>query len=161
MFYSTSIDTIVGKLYLVTDDNYVYVVAFDDNWPRLQKKFSPMTQDSCALMDQLKRQLNEYFEGRRQAFDLPIKYEGTDFQLMAWQELKKIPYGQTISYQAQAENMKNPKAIRAVGGANGRNPLCILIPCHRVIAKSGKLQGFAGDIHIKKTLIELEATQSR
>lgn len=156
MYYVDSFESPVGCLHLVTDDHFVHVVAFDDNWPRLQKKYRPLLEGTNDLMKSLKEQLREYFSGTRVSFELPLCYEGTPFQKQAWQALLQIPYGKTISYQEQAEMIRNPKAVRAVGGANGMNPLCLLIPCHRVIAKSGKLQGFAADIHIKKTLIELE-----
>lgn len=102
------------------------------------------------------KQLQEYFSGKRKDFDIPLAAEGTEFQKKAWQELCQIPYGKTISYVEQAERLGNIKASRAVGTANGRNPISIIVPCHRVIAKSGSLAGFGGGLANKKFLLELE-----
>lgn len=101
-------------------------------------------------------QLKEYFEGKRQKFELPIKLEGTEFQVKVWKALAEIPYGETISYGELADRIGNPKAARAVGGANNKNPIMIVIPCHRVIGANGSLVGYAGGIEVKKRLIELE-----
>ena len=106
----------------------------------------------CAI-----NMLCEYFSGTRDNFDdLPISPEGTDFQKKAWTALRAIPYGQTRSYKEQAESIGNVKACRAVGGANGLNPISIIIPCHRVIGSNGKLTGYGGGLDIKKALLELE-----
>jgi methylated-DNA-[protein]-cysteine S-methyltransferase len=101
-------------------------------------------------------QLREYFIGQRTAFDIPLDPQGTEFQKIVWQELLKIPYGQTISYGEQALRLGRPKAARAVGGANGKNPIGIIIPCHRVIGASGFLTGFAGGIETKRLLLKIE-----
>jgi len=102
------------------------------------------------------RQLHEYFAGKRQLFDLPLMPEGTHFQQTVWKQLQKIPYGKTISYRQLAEAVDNPKACRAVGSANGKNPIAIIIPCHRVISADGGLGGYAYGLDIKKHLLELE-----
>lgn len=102
------------------------------------------------------RQLREYFAGRRQEFDLVVDPQGTPFQKEVWRELCRIPYGETASYQAIAERLGKPKACRAVGMANGRNPLPIIIPCHRIIGKNGTLTGFGGGLPVKRQLLELE-----
>ena len=102
-------------------------------------------------------QLSEYFAGKRRAFDLPLSVSGTDFQRRVWSTLMDIPYGETRSYQEIAEAIGNPKATRAVGMANNRNPICILIPCHRVVGKSGQLVGYAGGLDRKRRLLELES----
>jgi len=102
------------------------------------------------------KQLSQYFAGERQIFDIPLKPIGTDFQLSVWNELQKIHYGETISYQELAEKVGDKNRSRAVGNANGRNPIPIIIPCHRVIRKNGDLGGFGGGIKIKEKLLELE-----
>lgn len=101
-------------------------------------------------------QLDEYFRGERKQFDLPLKYAGTPFQESVWRELLNIPYGETRSYEDIAVGIGNPKAVRAVGQANNRNPILLMIPCHRVIHKSGDISGFACGIEAKKYLLELE-----
>ncbi|ENC6729817.1 cysteine methyltransferase [Vibrio navarrensis] len=106
-------------------------------------------------------QLNEYFLGKRTQFDLPIAAKGTAFQMQVWQALTTIPYGETWSYQELANAIGNPKAVRAVGLANGKNPVSIVVPCHRVIGKNGKLTGYAGGIERKRWLLERESNQGR
>ena len=101
-------------------------------------------------------QLKEYFACTRKKFELPLDIDGTDFQKKVWDELKKIPYGKTISYKTLAENLGDVKSIRAVGKANGQNPIAIIIPCHRVIGSDGKLTGYAGGLKIKQKLLHLE-----
>lgn len=101
-------------------------------------------------------QLNEYFAGKRMQFDLPLKGKGTVFQQRVWQELQKIPYGETRSYEDIAIGIGNPKAVRAVGQANGRNPILIIVPCHRVIHKNGSIDGFACGTKVKRFLLDLE-----
>ena len=110
---------------------------------------SELLQETC-------RQLDEYFQGKRTEFDLPLAYAGTPFQESVWRELQKIPYGETRSYEDIAVGIGNPRAVRAVGQANNRNPILLLIPCHRVIHKNGDISGFACGIETKKYLLELE-----
>lgn len=110
----------------------------------------------AILIKKTFHQINEYLEGRRQNFDLPLFFNGTDFQNEVWRALSQIPYGVTINYSELAANIKRPKAIRAVGSANGKNPLCILVPCHRVIGKSGALSGYFGGEDIKRELLNIE-----
>ena len=117
--------------------------------PESISKSSTLLKDAC-------RQLDEYFEGRRQKFDLVLKPHGTDFQSSAWESLLRIPYGETRSYLQQAESISNPMAIRAIGQANSRNPISIFIPCHRVIGKNGSLTGYAGGLDRKKRLLAME-----
>ena len=109
-------------------------------------------------IENCKKQLNEYFNGKRKIFDVKLDIQGSEFRKKAWNELLKIPYGKTISYEEQAIKIGNPKAARAVGQANGDNPILIIIPCHRVIGKNNSLRGFSsfGGIEVKKYLIELE-----
>ena len=112
--------------------------------------------NSSTLLKDACRQLDEYFEGRRQKFELALKPHGTNFQRSAWESLLRIPYGETRSYLQQAESIRNPRAIRAIGQANSRNPFPIIIPCHRVIGKNGSLTGYAGGLDRKTQLLSLE-----
>ena len=106
------------------------------------------------------RQLNEYFAGERKEFDLPLSLDGTEFQLLVLEELQQIPYGETTSYGDIAKRIGRPKAVRAVGAANGRNPIPIIVPCHRVIGSTGDLTGFGGGLDTKTALLRLEAENS-
>ena len=121
-------------------------VLFDDQHPTLMA--------ACA-------QLEEYFSGGRTSFDLPLDMRGTPFQQTVWQALTTIPFGETRSYLDLANQLGNPTATRAVGAANGRNPVSIIVPCHRVIGSSGKLTGFAGGLEAKAWLLELEGREKR
>ena len=106
-------------------------------------------------------QLEAYFKGELTGFDLELNVQGTEFQKTVWQELVRIPYGETISYGELAKRIKNPKASRAVGMANGKNPIAIIIPCHRVIGKDGSLTGFGGGLEVKKKLLDLERNNKK
>jgi methylated-DNA-[protein]-cysteine S-methyltransferase len=108
------------------------------------------------ILRQTVRQLEEYFSGKRRLFELPLDVQGTDFQKSVWTQLSKIPYGETCSYRDIAKRLKNGRAVRAVGTANGRNPLSIIVPCHRVIAADGTLAGYAGGLEIKAKLLAIE-----
>jgi methylated-DNA-[protein]-cysteine S-methyltransferase len=101
-------------------------------------------------------QLEQYFKGKRQHFDLPVDIIGTDFQIKVWKALAQIPFGETASYADIAKKIKSPKAVRAVGTANSKNPICIIVPCHRVITNTGKLGGYAGGTKLKQALLDLE-----
>ena len=114
-------------------------------------------RSDSTLLNEACRQLDEYFQGKRRQFDLPIGCEGTQFQQRVWNELQKIPYGETRSYEDIAAAVGNPKAQRAVGQANNRNPVIIMVPCHRVIHKNGDISGYACGIEAKRYLLELEA----
>lgn len=111
---------------------------------------------STPLLEEAVRQLNAYFDGTRREFDLPVRLEGTTFRMKCWQALCTIPYGETISYSEQARRIGNPKAVRAVGGANHHNPVSIIVPCHRVIGADGTLTGYGGGIDVKAWLLEHE-----
>lgn len=124
-------------------------VAIRDDWAREPAFFAPV-----------KAQLRAYFNGELKAFDLPLDPEGTAFQVRVWQALRAIPYGRLVSYKSIAQAIGNPKAVRAVGAANGKNPLPIVIPCHRVVGSDGSLTGFGGGLKIKQRLIDLECAQS-
>ena len=108
------------------------------------------------ILQETVKQLNEYFQGQRQIFDLPLDFEGTEFQHKVWQALLTIPFGETRSYKQIAEQIGNVKAVRAVGAANGKNPISIITPCHRVVGANGKLVGFAGGLENKDILLKIE-----
>lgn len=112
------------------------------------------------LLDEAVRQLQAYFRGELREFQLPLDFEGTDFQKRVWRQLQTIPYGQTRSYSQMAISIGSPEAVRAVGAANGANPIAIVVPCHRVIGASGKLVGYGGGLPLKKRLLELEGART-
>ena len=118
-------------------------------------------QEAGSQLDDASRQLDEYFEGRRQRFELRLNPQGTPFQQAVWRALQQIPFGRIDSYSALAQRIERPKAVRAVGAANGANPICIIIPCHRVIGRDGSLTGFAGGLPRKQLLLELEGAVPR
>lgn len=144
----------IGSLVLISDKSALICIEFGkekaENFP------NKPTKNNHPILLKTEKQLKEYFAGNRKEFDIPLKLQGTDFQKKVWQELTKIPFGKTISYQKLAEKMGNKNKTRAVGNANGKNPIPIIIPCHRVIEKNGKLGGFGGGLHIKQFLLELE-----
>jgi methylated-DNA-[protein]-cysteine S-methyltransferase len=111
---------------------------------------------SCPLVEEAIRQLTEYFTGERRDFDLPLEMDGTLFQRRVWQQLLAVPYGKTASYMDIANGLGNPKAIRAVGAANGQNPISIIVPCHRIIGSNGKLIGYGGGLWRKEWLLRHE-----
>ncbi len=113
-------------------------------------------RDSAPFRD-VRQQLDEYFAGKRRDFDLPLDMQGTPFQLKVWEALLTIPFGETVTYGEQAQRIGQPKASRAVGMANGRNPVSIIVPCHRVIGKNGTLTGYGGGIAMKRFLLDLES----
>jgi methylated-DNA-[protein]-cysteine S-methyltransferase len=117
---------------------------------------SCFVERETPLIKKAAGQIREYFEGKRKKFDLPLAPHGTEFQVKVWKALQKIPYGKTISYGELAVIVGNPKACRAVGMANNRNPIPVIIPCHRVIGKDGNLTGYAGGLELKKLLLEIE-----
>jgi methylated-DNA-[protein]-cysteine S-methyltransferase len=114
--------------------------------------------DANRLLGETTRQLRAYFDGNLRDFDLPLDMQGTVFQKRVWDELQRIPYGETRSYMQVAVSVGSPQAVRAVGAANGANPVPIVVPCHRVIGSSGKLTGYGGGLPLKKRLLELEGT---
>lgn len=159
--------TPLGPMYAGASDKGVCLLEFNDR-KALQKQLARIQQKMNAIfvpgeheyLQQLQQQLNEYFTGDRTHFDIPLVLVGSDFQQQAWRALQQIPYAETRSYQQQAEAIKNPLAIRAIASANAANALAILIPCHRVIAKSGSMAGYAGGIWRKQYLLNLESGSS-
>lgn len=152
-------DSPVGTLYLVACQEGLCALLWLDGPEEQSLKESilrlPVSKDHPIIRRTLS-QLKEYFSGERKIFDIPLVTEGTEFQKQAWDILKQIPYGQTISYHDQACRLGDPKKARAVGSANGKNRHCIIVPCHRVVARSGDLGGFSGGLDKKKRLLELE-----
>ena len=156
MLYHQKIDSPVGYLNIVADNTNLLALVPEVNWNRYAKKFPKAKNITNSILENTTLQLNEYFAKKRRIFDLPLSPEGTEFQQLAWKTLLDIPYGKTICYKEQARRAGRQNAIRAIGGANGANPIAIIIPCHRVIGKSGKLTGYASGIKIKKYLLKLE-----
>ena len=150
MQHCTLFQSPIGILKITIKDDFITELSLTKD------DFIPETKSPCKLLEKTCEQLREYFCGMRKSFDLPIKLNGTDFQKQVWGELLKIPYGKTCSYHDIAIAVKNPKAYRAVGQANNKNPILILVPCHRVINKNGTLGGFALENSIKKKLLDLE-----
>jgi methylated-DNA-[protein]-cysteine S-methyltransferase len=153
------LETPVGTLLIAGGDAVVERISF----PRHGKAAKPepgwQVSQRGAVVEAI-RQLREYFAGKRTGFDLPLAPKGTEFQRAVWRQLQEIPYGATISYGELARRVGNPKASRAVGSANGANPLPIVIPCHRVIAGDGSMGGFGGGLPTKEILLALEQRTS-
>jgi len=157
--YYCYLDTPIGDLLLAGEDDALCLVGFpegsmrrepENDWIYSEKPFAEARQ-----------QLGEYFAGKRQTFDLKLNPNGTEFQLRVLEELQRIPYGSTTTYGDIATRIGRPKAVRAVGAANGRNPIPIIIPCHRVIGSTGKMTGFGGGIPTKEALLRLELEHSQ
>lgn len=152
MFYSCKYQFENISLYLVATETHLINIQFTQP----QKALLQTTE----LLSMATIQLDEYFQGKLTTFSLPFKLTGTPFQLAVWKELQNIPYGQTTSYKEIAQKINKPKACRAVGMANNKNPLPIIIPCHRVIGSNGKLIGYAGGLKLKNYLLELEKSHT-
>jgi methylated-DNA-[protein]-cysteine S-methyltransferase len=152
-------DSPVGALKLVAHDQALVAVMWD-NEDHKRVRLAELVEDrQHPMLHKVKQQLEEYFAGQRQQFDLPLDFQGTAFQQQVWQALLNIPYGETRSYKEIAVQLGNEKAVRAVGAANGKNPISIIAPCHRVIGSSGALVGFAGGLDKKQILLSLEQSQ--
>jgi methylated-DNA-[protein]-cysteine S-methyltransferase len=158
LYYSVLDDTPVGPLLLAGNRDGLHVLAFGlGSRPRaIDPSWMP---DTSGVLTGIREELDEYFAGRLRRFTTPVVFGGTSFQHQVWMELCRIPYGETISYLALANRIKNPKAVRAVGLANGANPIAIIVPCHRVIGANGSLTGFGGGLPTKRALLELESGQ--
>jgi methylated-DNA-[protein]-cysteine S-methyltransferase len=153
----TTIETPIGPLLLSADDSGLRHLDFASG--KRSARPDPSWQENPAALKEVVRQLRAYFAGDLQAFDLPLAPQGTAFQQKVWRKLRGIPYGETISYGELARRIGNPNASRAVGLANGSNPISIIIPCHRVIGSNGKLTGYGGGLPIKEKLLALERRQ--
>lgn len=155
MKYKFFYDNKIGTICLGEEDGYITDLYFKNGADIVDYNIR-----ETPLIKEAKEQLDEYFVGNRRDFNLPLKASGTEFQEKVWKALQEIPYGETRSYSEIAEAIGNPKASRAVGLANNRNPISIFIPCHRVIGKNGKLVGYGGGLHIKELLLNLEKGQA-
>ncbi len=147
--YTDYLNTDIGWVEITATEQGVNSVYFVD-----QRRHKVSTNQ---VTDHAKEQLHEYFKGQRKDFDLPLDPKGTAFQQQVWQALLTIPFGQVASYSDMAQSIKNPKAVRAVGAANGKNPISIIVPCHRVIGANGTLTGYAGGLERKQWLLQHES----
>ena len=150
------VDSPVGKLKLVATDEGLAAILWENDRPRRVRINTGAEDTEHPVLVQAERQLAEYFAGQRKAFALKLDLAGTAFQVSVWNALLTIPYGETRSYAQVASQIGNPRAVRAVGAANGRNPVSIVAPCHRVIGSTGKLTGFGGGLEAKAFLLALE-----
>lgn len=151
MKYIKYYDTPFKRVKIVEEENKIIRISFDE-----EENLGEFELKNTLLLNQATNQLDEYFEGKRKRFDLPLNPNGTEFMIKVWKALEEIPYGETVSYKQIAEKIGNSKASRAVGMANNKNPIPIIIPCHRVIGANGKLVGYALGLEMKKLLLELE-----
>ncbi|MBS0201152.1 MAG: methylated-DNA--[protein]-cysteine S-methyltransferase [Proteobacteria bacterium] len=145
----------VGDLLVATDDNGLRAIEFPRNRHPM-KRDDGWIEGAHPLIDEAQRQLDDYFAGKRTIFDVPLAPRGTPFQLAVWQALREIPFGDTWTYGDLARHINQPSAVRAVGAANGRNPIPVIVPCHRVIGSDGSLTGFGGGLPTKEFLLRLE-----
>ncbi len=154
-----TIESPVGKLKLVASDSGMVAVLWENDNPSRVPLGKLVESAAHPLLVEAERQLGEYFAGSRTTFSMALDMRGTPFQKEVWGALLGIPFGETRSYGDLARQLGNPAAVRAVGAANGKNPLSILVPCHRVVGTSGKLTGFAGGLEAKASLLSLEAAE--
>jgi len=156
-YVSKVVDSPVGPLRLVASEAGLAAILWKDDSPRRVPLGNVEEDQTNPILLETERQLGEYFAGRRKVFALNLDFPGTDFQRRVWAALLTIPHGQTRSYGEIARQIGSPAAVRAVGAANGKNPISIVVPCHRVLGSSGKLTGFAGGLQAKSRLLALEA----
>jgi methylated-DNA-[protein]-cysteine S-methyltransferase len=151
----------VGELKLVASEKGLVAILWENDNPRRVLLGEMKNDVRQPILLETERQLKEYFEGKRQEFSIPLDMRGTAFQKNVWEALLAIPFGETRSYGQLAKQLGRPSAARAVGGASGRNPLSIVVPCHRVIGASGELTGFAGGLGAKERLLKIESQRAR
>ena len=150
----------VGALKLVADDSGLAAILWENDDPARVKLGEMQEQDNHPLLLETERQLKEFFAGKRSDFSVKLAFSGTEFQKKVWNALLTIPFGETRSYMQIARQIGSPKAMRAVGAANGKNPISIIAPCHRVIGANGKLTGFAGGLEAKACLLDIETRKA-
>ena len=158
--YITTFVSPVGNLPVIANENALVAVLWENDHPARVQLPPKLVEKENEILVETRKQLKEYFEGIRKVFDIPIYMEGTGFQKTIWQQLVAIPFGQTRTYGQLAKQIKQPTASRAVGAANGKNPISIIVPCHRVVGTNGKLTGFAGGLKVKEQLLKLEGQLS-
>jgi methylated-DNA-[protein]-cysteine S-methyltransferase len=151
--------TPVGRLKLIASNDGLAAILWENDPPRRVRLNVIGEAPDHPVLKETERQLADYFAGRRKAFDLPLDFAGTDFQKSVWSALLTIPFGETRTYSDIARQIGAPKAVRAVGAANGRNPISIIAPCHRVLGSNGHLTGFAGGLETKAHLLKLEGSR--
>lgn len=153
-----SIETTIGTLHLIASEKGLQCLLWEDPLPKdlLRSSNKENIKKSEEILSCTEKQVREYLEGKRKTFDIPLDIQGTEFQKRVWQRLQKIPYGKTKSYKDIATELDDPKACRAVGTANGKNPVPIIIPCHRVISSDGSMGGFAWGLELKSKLLDIE-----
>lgn len=156
--YYCYLDTPIGELLLAGENDALSMIGFPKGSMRRDPEADWIYNEKP--LEDARQQLREYFAGSRKDFDLPVTLNGTEFQVNVLKALQKIPYGETVSYGEIARRIGRPRAVRAVGAANGRNPIPIVVPCHRVIGSSGDLTGFGGGLDTKEALLRLEAENS-
>ena len=152
-------DSPVGKLKLVADEQHLVAILWEHDRPKRVPLEHSREDELHPILKQAERQLTEYFALKRHVFDVPLRFNGTPFQQQVWKALLKINNGETWSYQQLARHIRRPTAARAVGAAVGRNPISIIVPCHRVIGAGGKLTGFAGGLAAKSALLRMEQSK--
>lgn len=158
--WTTTIDSPLGQLRAFASDRGLRALLLPENdVDSYALDPEPVERRDHPTFARLARQLDEYFAGTRRQFDLPLDLVGTEFQRLAWDALQTIPYGATRSYSQQATAIDRPKAVRAIGAANGRNPMSIVVPCHRVVGADGSLTGYAGGVDVKRFLLDHEQGQ--
>lgn len=142
-------NTVIGVICIEESNNYITAIYLDEN-------INMESERETKLIKNTYEQLMEYLQGKRTNFNIPIKLDGTEFQKKVWKELLEIPYGKTCSYKEIAQKIGNKNACRAVGGANNKNPIMIVVPCHRVVGKNGSLVGYASGLEVKRRLLDIE-----
>ena len=163
MLHQATIVTPLGNMIALTDNTYLYLLQFKDN-PKLKTMMNKIAKHheidtsptKNSLIERLQHEISNYFKGKITQFSIPIRPYGTIFQQKSWHTIQHVPYGSTISYQQQSANMNQHKAHRAVANANSTNPICILIPCHRIIRSNGKISGYSGSVNRKQWLLKHE-----
>ncbi|PZP49637.1 MAG: cysteine methyltransferase [Pseudopedobacter saltans] len=152
------IDAPVGKIRLIASDKGLAAILWEGEDYKRTKLEEPIENNTHRILRLVEQQLNEYFAKNRTKFDVPFDFVGTEFQIKVWEALLKITFGKTKNYGGLAQLLGDPKAVRAVGGALNKNPISIIIPCHRVVGADGNMIGFAGGIKNKQILLELESS---
>jgi methylated-DNA-[protein]-cysteine S-methyltransferase len=160
-YFTKIVESPVGSLTLVASKSRLVAILWANDKPGRIKLGPMVAGDNEPILLKTQKQLSEYFSGERTQFELELEFAGTPFQKQVWNALLSIPYGEIRSYQQIATQIGNPKACRAVGAANGKNPLSIIAPCHRVVGASGALTGFAGGVQVKAFLLDLEKKIAR
>jgi len=159
-YVSKKVDSPIGRLTLVATDEGLAGILWDNDRPSRVRLNIEAEDEKHPVLVETARQLEEYFVGKRKSFDVKLDLDGTAFQRKVWNALLTIPFGETRSYGQIARQIGSPRAVRAVGAANGRNPVSIITPCHRVIGSTGKLTGFAGGLDVKARLLAFEGAKT-